>query len=183
MYILIIILLVLASLIIIKYNKFITLKERASNAWAQVDVQLKRRYDLIPNLVNTVQGYADHEKETFEKITEARSKAINASSVSEQGKAETELNNTLKSLFAVAESYPELKANENFRELQQELSKTEGKIAYARQFYNDIVQKYNVTIKMFPNRIIADFFKFKDIDYFNLDGEERQRTNIEVKFS
>jgi len=165
-----------------KYTKFITLKERASNAWAHVDVQLKRRYDLILNLVNTVQGYATNEKETFQKITEARSKAIDAKSVEEQGKAETELNNNLKFLFVVAENYPELKANENFKELQQKLSKTEGKIAYARKFYNDIVQKYNVIIKMFPNRIITNLFKLGSIDYFNLDGEERQRTNIEVKF-
>jgi len=119
------------------YNRLITLRNRSDNAWAQVDVQLRRRYDLIPNLVETVKGYAKHEASVFEKVTEARSKAINAGTVKEQGEAENMLTGALKSLFAVVENYPDLKANQNFLMLQEELAGTEGKIAYARQFYND----------------------------------------------
>ena len=125
------------------YNGLVNLRNRCENAWSQVDVQLRRRYDLIPNLVETVKGYAKHEKETFQKVTEARNMAINAESVKEQEQAENMLTGTLKSLFAVAENYPDLKANQNFLMLQEELAGTEGKIAYSRQFYNDCVMKYN----------------------------------------
>ncbi|MCK4337453.1 MAG: LemA family protein, partial [Candidatus Aminicenantes bacterium] len=136
--ILLIILGVIIVLVIGIYNALIQLRNRCENAWAQVDVQLRRRYDLIPNLVETVKGYAKHERELFQKVTEARASAINAGTVKEQGQAENMLSGTLKSLFAVAENYPELKANQNFMMLQEELAGTEGKIAYARQFYNDM---------------------------------------------
>ncbi len=126
------------------YNSLVNLRNRCDNAWAQVDVQLRRRYDLIPNLVETVKGYAKHEREVFQNVTEARAKAINAGTVKEQGQAENMLTGALKSLFAVVENYPDLKANQNFLMLQEELAGTEGKIAYARQFYNDSVMKFNV---------------------------------------
>jgi len=182
MFIFIGIIIAVAAYLIFAYNKFVTLKERVANAWSQVEVQLKRRYDLIPNLVNTVKAYAKHEQETFEKITQARSQAINAHSVNEQAKAESQLTNTLKSLFAVAESYPELKADANFRNLQDELTNTEGKISFSRQFYNDTVQKFNTMIKLFPNSLIAGIFNFTAADYFNLEEEPEARENVEVKF-
>jgi len=136
---------------IVIYNRLITIRNRCDNAWAQVDVQLRRRYDLIPNLVETVKGYARHEKEVFEKVTEARTKAINAQTVREQGQAENMLTGALKSLFAVVENYPDLKANQNFLMLQEELAGTESKIAYARQFYNDMVMKFNIKLQVFPS--------------------------------
>ncbi len=182
MFIFIGIIIAVAAYLIFAYNKFVTLKERVANAWSQVEVQLKRRYDLIPNLVNTVKAYAKHEQETFEKITQARSQAINAHSVNEQAQAESQLTNTLKSLFAVAESYPELKADANFRNLQDELTNTEGKISFSRQFYNDTVQKFNTMIKLFPNSLIAGIFNFTAADYFNLEEEPEARENVEVKF-
>ena len=182
MFIFIGIIIVIAVYLIFAYNKFVTLKERVANAWSQIEVQLKRRYDLIPNLVNTVKAYAKHEQETFEKITQARSQAINAQSVKEQAQAESQLTNTLKSLFAVAESYPELKADANFRNLQDELTNTEGKISFSRQFYNDTVQKFNTMIKLFPNSLIAGIFNFTEAEYFNLEEEPETRENIEVKF-
>jgi len=182
MFIFIGIIIVIAVYLIFAYNKFVTLKERVANAWSQIEVQLKRRYDLIPNLVNTVNAYAKHEQETFEKITQARSQAINAQSVKEQAQAESQLTNTLKSLFAVAESYPELKADANFRNLQDELTNTEGKISFSRQFYNDTVQKFNTMIKLFPNSLIAGIFNFTEAEYFNLEEEPEARENVEVKF-
>jgi len=164
------------------YNGLVVLKERTKNAWSQVDVQLKRRYDLIPNLVSTVKGYANHERGTFEKITQARAAAMNAQSISEQSEAESQLTGTLKTLFAVAENYPELKADSNFKELQQELSNTESKIAFARQFFNDTVQKFNVKVMVFPNNIIAGMLNFSQLDYFNLEGEQEARQSIKVDF-
>ncbi|TES86968.1 MAG: LemA family protein [Candidatus Aminicenantes bacterium] len=163
------------------YNRLITLRNRSDNAWAQVDVQLRRRYDLIPNLVETVKGYAKHERGTFEKVTEARSKAINAGTVKEQGQAENMLTGALKSLFAVVENYPDLKANQNFLMLQEELAGTEGKIAYARQFYNDIVMKFNLRQQVFPSNIIANMFSFKEKEYFEIE-EEEAREPVKVKF-
>lgn len=163
------------------YNSLVRLRNRCDNGWAQVDVQLRRRYDLIPNLVETVKGYAKHEREVFEKVTEARAKAINASTVKEQGEAENILAGTLKSLFAVAENYPELKANENFMMLQEELAGTEGKIAYARQFYNDTVMKFNVKQQVFPSNIIANMFNFKEKDYLEIE-EPEAREPVKVKF-
>lgn len=163
------------------YNNLITLRNRADNAWAQVDVQLRRRYDLIPNLVETVKGYAKHERETFQMVTEARSKAINAQTVKEQGEAENMLSGALKSLFAVAESYPDLKANQNFLMLQEELAGTEGKIAYARQFYNDSVMKFNTKQQVFPSNIIANMFNFSEKEYFEIE-EPGAREPVKVEF-
>jgi len=152
---------------IVIYNRLITIRNRCDNAWAQVDVQLRRRYDLIPNLVETVKGYARHEKEVFEKVTEARTKAINAQTVREQGQAENMLTGALKSLFAVVENYPDLKANQNFLMLQEELAGTESKIAYARQFYNDMVMKFNIKLQVFPSNVIARLFNFQEKEYFD----------------
>jgi len=163
------------------YNGLITLRNRSDNAWAQVDVQLRRRYDLIPNLVETVKGYAAHEKETFQKVTEARAQAINAGTVAEQGKAENMLTGALKSLFAVSESYPDLKANQNFLMLQEELAGTEGKIAYARQFYNDTVMKFNTKQQVFPSNIIASMFGFQEKEYFEIE-EPEAREAVKVEF-
>lgn len=163
------------------YNGLITLRNRCDNAWAQVDVQLRRRYDLIPNLVETVKGYAKHEREVFQKVTEARAKAIDAGTVKEQGEAENMLSGALKSLFAVVENYPDLKANQNFLMLQEELAGTEGKIAYARQFYNDNVMKFNLKQQVFPSNIIANMFNFKEKEYFEIEEAEARRP-VEVKF-
>ena len=139
---------------IIAYNRLVRLRNRIENAWSQIDVQLRRRYDLIPNLVETVKGYAAHEKEVFQKVTEARAKAINATGAAAQGQAENALSGALKSLFAVAENYPDLKANQNFLMLQEELAGTEGKIAYSRQFYNDMVMMYDTSRQTFPTSVV-----------------------------
>jgi LemA protein len=163
------------------YNSLVTLRNRCDNAWAQVDVQLKRRYDLIPNLVETVKGYAKHEREVFEKVTQARTAAIAATGIKDQGAAETMLTGALKSLFAVAEAYPELKANQNFLMLQEELAGTESKIAYARQFYNDMVMKFNMKQQVFPSNIIANMFHFKEKEYFEI-GDEAAKGPVKVSF-
>jgi len=163
------------------YNSLVNFRNRCDNAWAQVDVQLRRRYDLIPNLVETVKGYAKHEREVFQNVTEARSAAINAGTVKEQGKAENMLTGALKSLFAVVENYPDLKANQNFLMLQEELAGTEGKIAYSRQFYNDSVMKFNVKQQVFPSNIVARMFNFQEREYFEIE-EPTAREPVEVKF-
>jgi LemA protein len=163
------------------YNSLIVLRNRCDNAWSQVDVQLRRRYDLIPNLVETVKGYAKHERELFEKVTQARANAINAGTVKDQGQAENVLSGTLTSLFAVAENYPDLKANQNFLLLQEELAGTEGKIAFARQFYNDSVMKYNTKQQVFPASIIARMGNFKERDYFEI-GEAEAKGPVKVSF-
>ncbi|HZD59425.1 MAG TPA: LemA family protein [Anaerolineae bacterium] len=161
------------------YNRLIALRNRIDNAWSQIDVQLRRRYDLIPNLVETVKGYATHEREVFENVTEARSRAIAAGSVAEQSQAENQLTQTLRSLFAVAENYPELKANQNFLLLQEELSGTESKIAFARQFYNDTVYRYNTTIQSFPGNVLAGPFGFTERLYFEAEPESRRPVKVE----
>jgi LemA protein len=163
------------------YNSLIILRNRCDNSWAQVDVQLRRRYDLIPNLVETVKGYAKHEREVFEKVTQARTSAINAGTVKDQAQAENMLSGALKTLFAVAESYPELKANQNFLQLQEELSGTESKIAYARQFYNDMVMKFNQKQQVFPASIIANMFNFKEKEYFEIE-EPAAKEPVKVSF-
>ena len=163
------------------YNRLVTLRNRCDNSWAQVDVQLRRRYDLIPNLMETVKGYAKHEREVFQKVTEARAQAIGAGSVKEQGAAENMLTGALKSLFAVVENYPDLKANQNFLMLQEELAGTEGKIAYARQFYNDNIMQFNLKQQVFPSNIIASMFNFKEKEYFEIE-EPEAREPVEVKF-
>jgi LemA protein len=162
------------------YNGLIKLRNRIENAWAQIDVQLTRRYDLIPNLVETVKGYATHERETFEAVTKARTMAQNATGVQDQAQAENMLTGALKSLFAVSEAYPDLKANENFLNLQEELTATEGRIAYARQFYNDTVFKYNTKIQSFPAVLIAGAMRFTAREYFEAD--DQSRGPVEVSF-
>ncbi len=174
-----ILLIVAAVALIVLYNRLIVLRNRVDNAWSQIDVQLRRRYDLIPNLVETVKGYASHESETFEKVTQARNMAVNAQTVAEQGQAENMLTGALKSLFAVAEAYPELKANENFMQLQEELSGTESKIAYARQFYNDSVMSYNTGIQSFPANLFAGMFGFTPREYFEIElAEAREAPQV-----
>jgi len=151
------------------YNRLIVLRNRVDNAWAQIEVQLKRRYDLIPNLVNTVKGYASHESSVFEKVTEARAAAINAQGVEEQAQAENMLSGALKSLFAVAEAYPDLKADSGFLDLQGQLVDTENKIAYSRQFYNDSVMSFNTSIQSFPANMLAGMFGFSIREYFEAE--------------
>jgi len=167
--------------IVALYNRFVTLRNRIDNAWHQIDVQLRRRYDLIPNLVETVKGYAAHERGTFEAVTAARAAAINAKTVKDQAQAENMLTGALKSLFAVSEAYPELKANQNFMALQEELTGTEGKIAYARQFYNDMVMQLNTSIQQFPGNIVAGIFGFQPRDYFEIESPDA-REPVKVKF-
>ncbi|WP_458455935.1 LemA family protein [Methanobrevibacter sp.] len=162
------------------YNNLVGLRNRVKNSYAQIDVQLKRRNDLIPNLVETVKGYASHEKGVFEEVTKARANVMNASSVEEVSAADNQLTGALKSLFAVAENYPELKANSNFQQLQTELSETEDKISYARQFYNDVVMKYNNACQQFPSSIMARIFGFKEENFF--EAPEAEREVPEVKF-
>jgi len=178
---LLVIIVAVALIFVGMYNSLITLRNRCDNAWSQVDVQLRRRYDLIPNLVETVKGYAKHEREVFERVTEARSAAVNAQTVKDQGQAENVLSGALKSLFAVAENYPDLKANQNFLMLQEELAGTEGKVAYARQFYNDTVMKFNMRQQVFPSSLIANMFGFKPRDYFQIE-EEVARGPVKVSF-
>jgi len=171
---------VLGIYLISLYNGLVKLRNRIENAWAQIEVQLTRRYDLIPNLVETVKGYATHEQETFEAVTQARTMAQNATGVQEKADAENMLTGTLKSLFAVSEAYPDLKANENFLNLQEELTATEGRIAYARQFYNDSVFKYNTKIQSFPAVFIAGAMHFTAREYFEAD--DQSRGPVEVSF-
>ena len=159
--------------VIAAYNGLVRLRNRIDNAWSQIDVQLRRRYDLIPNLVETVKGYAAHERETFDSVTKARTEAIGAQGVAQQAEAENQITTALKSLFAVAEAYPELKANQNFLALQEELTATEGRIAYARQFYNDEVLKLNTRIQSFPTNLLAGAFGFTAREYFEADDTSR----------
>jgi len=163
------------------YNRLIVLKNRAKEAWSDIDVQLKRRYDLIPNLVNTVKGYASHESETFEKVIQARNQAMNAQGVAEQGKTENVLKDTLKSLFALVENYPDLKANENFKHLQEELTDTEDKVQAARRFYNSNVNTLNIKLEVIPSNIIGKIFGFKKMELFEVE-EEAQRQAPKVEF-
>jgi LemA protein len=170
--------LLIALYAIVQYNGLVRLRNRIENAWSQIDVQLQRRYDLIPNLVETVKGYARHEEGVFRSVTEARSRAIDARGVADQAQAENMVTSALKSLFAVAEAYPDLKANQNFLALQEELSGTEGKIAYARQFYNDTVQSYNTKIQTFPSNLVAGPFGFREREYFEADDQSRGPVSV-----
>jgi LemA protein len=165
------ILVILAVIVIAKYNGLVQLRNRIENAWAQIDVQLKRRYDLIPNLVETVKGYATHERETLEAVTQARNMAVNAQGPAQSAQAENMLSGALKSLFAVSEAYPDLKANQNFLALQEELTSTEGRVAYARQAYNDDVNKLNTKIQQFPSLIFARMMALKPREYFEAEPE------------
>lgn len=162
------------------YNTLVKLRNRVKDQWAQIDVQLKRRFDLIPNLVETVKGYTKHESETLEAVIKARNSYVTASVPEEQMKADGELTQAVSKLFALTESYPELKANTNFQALQSELTETESKIASARQFYNDTVMVYNNKVSMVPSNIIAGLFKFKPEVFFQ--ANEKERENVQVKF-
>jgi len=171
---------VLVVTVVLAYNRLVRLRNRAENAWAQVDVQLRRRYDLIPNLVETVKGYASHERETFEEVTRARTAAQGARTVEEQAAAENVLTAAIGRLFAVSEAYPELRASENFRQLQAQLEETEGKIAIARQVYNDSALSYNNAVETVPTNIVAGMFNFSERPYFEV--EETARAAPEVRF-
>jgi len=184
----VIVLLVLIAIVVVvglfllaQFNGLVRLRNRIESAWSQIDVQLQRRYDLIPNLVETVKGYASHEKDTLERVIQARNQAIDTQGVANQAQAENVITGALKSLFALSEAYPDLKANQNFLALQEELSGTEGKIAYARQFYNDSVQSYNTKTQTFPSVVIANAFGFKQREYFEAD--DTSRGPVKVDFS
>ena len=174
------VLVILVLLALGAYNRLVALRQRVGQAFADIDVQLKQRHDLIPNLVETVKGYAAHEKDVLEKVTQARSMVQSAQSLEQRQQAENMLTDTLRSLFAVAEAYPQLQANQNFMELQRELSDLEAKIAFARQFFNDTTMNYNTEIQSFPNNILAGMFNFQAMPYFQVD--EVQRQAVQVKF-
>ena len=178
--IVIIILVVLVLLFVAMYNGLVRLRNQVKNAWSQIDVQLKRRHDLIPNLVETAKGYMKHERETLENITKARSQAVGASGVANQAKAEGELSNALSRFMLVVENYPDLKASQNFMSLQEELSSTENKVAFARQFYNDQVQIFNTKIESVPTNIIAGMFNFNKAEFFEIEtAEEREAPKVQ----
>ena len=171
---------VAALLLVVTYNGLVRLRNRIESAWAQIDVQLRRRSDLIPNLVETVKGYATHERETLEAVVAARNAAVQAKGVAEQAQAENVVTGALRQLFAVSEAYPDLKANEVFLNLQEELSGTEGRIAYARQYYNDVVERYNTKIQSFPSMLVAGPLGFTEREYFEAD--EASRGPVQVDF-
>jgi len=174
-----VIVVLLVLFLVFMYNRLVGLRNKVENAWAQIDVQLKRRYDLIPNLVETVRGYAAHERQTLEAVTQARANALNAQGAVAQAEAENMLTGALKSLFAVAEAYPDLKANQNFAALQDELATTENRIAYSRQYYNDAVQTYNTAIQTVPANLVAGTFGFRDREYFTAPEEERGPVRVQ----
>lgn len=176
----IILLVVLALIFVSIYNSLAGKRNKVKNSWGQIDVQLKRRFDLIPNLVETVKGYAAHEKTTFEQVTEARTKYMSAGSPEDMMKANGELTRVLGGLFAVAEAYPELKASTNFQELQAELSRTEDKIGFARQFYNDVVTGYNNAVQMFPSSFVASLTGFREEAFFNIDEAEKGASRVKL---
>jgi LemA protein len=162
------------------YNRLVRTRNRVDNAWSQIDVQLRRRYDLIPNLVETVKGYASHEREVFEHVTEARAQAEQASTVGDQAQAENQLTRGLRRLIAVAEAYPQLKASENFLALQEELTATESKIAYARQFYNDQVAALNTSIQSFPSALVARAGNFAPLQFFDIEDPVRGPVSVDI---
>ncbi len=174
----IVVVLIVIAFLWILYNSIVVAKMRVSEALSQIDVQLKRRTDLIPNLVETVKGYAKHEKEIFEKVSQARQNLVSAKGPAEKSEANNQLSQTLKSILAIAESYPDLKASQNFIELQDEIADTENKIAYARQFYNSVVLDYNTKLKVFPNVIFANLFHFTDAEFFGANDSEKQPVKV-----
>lgn len=178
--IVIVVVVLLALYVVGTYNGLVKLRTAVDGAWAQIEVQLKRRYDLIPNLVETVKGYAAHERETLEAVISARNMAVAATTPGAQAAADNALTGTLKTLFAVSEAYPDLKANQNFLALQEELTGTEGRIAYARQYYNDIVERYNTRIQTFPPVVFAKMFGFLAREFF--EAEPEARGNVKVQF-
>lgn len=178
--VILVIVVVLILWVIATYNSLVTFRNRVKDAWSQIDVQLKRRFDLIPNLVETVKGYTKHESETLESVIKARNTYMSATLPEDQMKADGELTKAISKLFALTESYPDLKANTNFMDLQKELNETENKIAMSRQFYNDIVMQYNNKVEMVPSNILANMFHFKKETFFEADKTERE--NVQVKF-
>lgn len=180
--IIIVLILLVVFYLISSYNSLIRLRNQVKNAWAQIDVQLKRRHDLIPNLIETVKGYMNHERTTLENITNARSKAVSAQTVSEKAKAEAQLTEAIGKFNLVVENYPNLKANENFLALQEELTSTENKISFSRQSYNDQVLFYNNKIQMFPSNLIATMFNFKQEDFFQVE-DQTEKAVPKVNFS
>jgi LemA protein len=176
--ILLVLVFALAIIAMAAYNGLVSKRNKVGNSWSQIDVQLKRRFDLIPNLLEVVKGYAAHERQTFEAVTQARNNYMSAGSHQQAMKADRELSKGLGRLFAVAEAYPELKSNGNFQELQRELAKAEDKIAFARQFYNDVTMDYNNAIQMFPSNILANRFNFVEEPYFTVDGNETETPQI-----
>lgn len=180
-WVILVVVVVVALWLIAAFNGFVTLKNRAKEAFSDIDVQLKRRYDLIPNLVETVKGYATHERELLEKVTQARASAMSAQGMKEKAGAENQLSETLKSLFAVSENYPDLKASTNFLELQRELADTEDKIQAARRFYNTNVRDLNIKVESFPDNIIANSFGFKQMELFQT-ASEAEKQPVSVKF-
>ncbi|MDD2504937.1 MAG: LemA family protein [Bacilli bacterium] len=179
-HILLIIIGLLALWFIITYNLLIQLRNKVRNQWSQIDVQLKRRFDLIPNLIETIKGYTKHESETLEKVISARNTYLSATTPEDEMKASGELSNVMSKLFALSEAYPDLKANTNFMDMQSSLKDTEDKISYARQFYNDIVMKYNTKIETIPSNIVANMFNFKQETFF--EATESEKENVKVKF-
>jgi LemA protein len=175
--------LVVIIAVIAIYNKLVRLRTTVKSSWSDIDVHLKKRYDLVPNLVETVKGYATHEKTVFEKVTEARSFAMKASSPADKAKAENMFSETLKSLFAVAEAYPELKANANFMQLQSQLKELEDNIEYARRYYNAVVRDYNILTETFPSNMIATQFKFDKEEFFELEEPAAERKPVKVSFT
>ena len=175
-------LLVLILIAVVMYNGLVQSRNKVKNAWSQIDVQLQRRFDLIPNLVEAVKGYMDHEKDTLTKVTELRSSWANATTINEKAELDNQLSGALKTIMAISENYPELKANQNFSELQEELRSTENKISYARQFYNDSVTMYNTKLEVVPTNLIASMFNFQPEELFKTDSEEA-RQNVKVDFS
>ena len=181
MWIALVIILLLVAFVISLYNGLVQLRNKVQNAWSQIDVQLQRRFDLIPNFVETVKGYMSHEKETLEKVTELRTSWANATTVKDKASLDGELSSALKTIMAVSENYPDLKANQNFMQLSEELRNTENKIAFSRQFYNDTVTMYNTKLQVFPSNIIAGMFNFTARDLFKTDNDEA-RKNVKVNF-
>lgn len=182
MVIALIVILVIVIAAIGMYNGLVQSKNKVKNAWSQIDVQLQRRFDLIPNLVEAVKGYMDHESETLAKVTELRTSWANATTINEKAELDNQLSGALKTIMAVSENYPELKASQNFSELQEELRSTENKISYARQFYNDSVTMYNTKLEVVPTNLVASLFHFKPEELFKTDSEEA-RQNVKVDFS
>ncbi len=181
MWIIIAIVVVLVIFVISLYNSLVSLRQRVKNAWSQIDVQLQRRFDLIPNLVETVKGYMQHESEVLTKVTELRTSWANAGSVKEKSDLDNQLSGALKTIMAVSENYPDLKANQNFAQIQEELQNTENKISFSRQFYNDSVTRYNTKLEVFPSNIIASMFHFTAEELFQVDNAEA-RKNVKVDF-
>lgn len=176
------ILILIVLFIVVVYNSLVTLRQRVKNSWSQIDVQLQRRFDLIPNLVESVKGYMGHEQDVLTKVTELRTSWANANTVSEKAELDNQLSGALKTIMAVSENYPDLKANQNFSELQEELRSTENKISYSRQFYNDTVTRYNTKLELFPSNLIASMFHFTVEDLFKAESDEA-RKNVKVDFN